>query len=112
MPNRSIIPSRNYLEATNDPRVVPPQMLVDFRGFFSGTKPGTVVSWAGGSLEHLDTKGASDGELEAIFTDTGGNQVSLTYWSNLCAKARENMSIAAEWRAGYNFDPDAPIHKN
>lgn len=106
MLNQSNVPNQNYLEATNDSRVVPPRMLVDYHNFFATSPVGVPFSFAGGTIERIDTHGASTGELNATFTDATGHQVSLTYWSNLCAKARENMSLAKVWKDTYGFNPN------
>ena len=104
--NQSNVANQNYLEATNDSRVVPPRMLADYHNFFATSPIGVSFPFAGGTIERLNTHGASAGELNALFTDGGGHQVSLTYWSNLCAKARENMSLAKAWKDQYGFNPN------
>ena len=100
--------NRNYLEATNDPLVVPVKMLSDYHSFYNTVLMGSEVQWAGGILKRLNLPGDPNG-LESVFTDPLGNEVSLTYFSNLCAKARENEFIGAQWKNQYGFNPDAVI---
>lgn len=101
--------NRNYLEATNDIAVVPAQMLSDYRHFFVTAELDVPYPWAGGTITRLNTNGASQGELTAMFTDAAGKQFSMTYYSNLCSLARDSIAINRQWKNQYGFNPDAVI---
>ncbi len=97
--------NRAYLEATNDPSVVPPQMLEDYHAFYASAELGVPYPWAGGTITRLNSHGKSEGELTAVFVDAAGQQFSLSYYSNLSTLARTSVAIGRLWREQYGFNP-------
>jgi len=95
--------NKAYLEATNDPSVVPPKMLADYHNFYATSPLSIPLPFAGGHIIHIDTHGASEGELTAVFTDAAGQTFSMTYWSNLSSLARNSVALARVWKAQYGF---------
>lgn len=101
--------NRAYLEATNDVLLVPAQMLNDYRHFFAVAELDVAYPWAGGTIIRLNSHGASQGELTAVFKDAADQSFSMTYWSNLSDLARNSVAIGRQWKEQYGFNPDAGL---